>query len=162
MLGLKLIHFSIRGPWKRHIFIIHSQYCWCWWPGDRRRQSISSKEIVLLLSEYSRPRTRWIKLIRNATWKYHQSKLNDISIISNYIFSLSTDYHTCSIRIFIYAQNNKLHSCLTFLFLSNCESVFTILQSVPHCNLMRWWFELQFVCFPFFSSSIMSPYSWVK
>ena len=35
------------------MFILHSKWFGCWWPGDARSQGISSNDVDLVLSEYS-------------------------------------------------------------------------------------------------------------
>ena len=37
----------------KDLFILHSQYHGCWWPGDARSQDISSHDIHLVFPEYS-------------------------------------------------------------------------------------------------------------
>ena len=46
----------------KDLFILHSQYHGCWWPGDARSQGISNHDIDLFLSEYSSFRAVRVKI----------------------------------------------------------------------------------------------------
>ena len=91
-------HFSPLRWWLKSFiknqFFLCSEYHGCWWPGDTRRQVISSHAFDLVLPEYSVHSTRRVNSIWNTPLPYlcMGNFQNSLFFNEHFIYALSNAY----------------------------------------------------------------------